>query len=39
MEKLFIDFVRPLVRTKRGKVTILVGLDAFSKFISFLSRP
>jgi hypothetical protein len=37
MEKLFIDFVGPLVRSKRGNIAILVVVDAFSKFV-FLSR-
>ena len=35
MERLFIDFVGPLVRTKRGNIAILVILDAFSKFVFF----
>ena len=35
MEKLFIDFVGPLVRSTRGNTAILVVLDAFSKFITF----
>jgi hypothetical protein len=35
MEKLFIDFVGPLVRSKRGDIAILVILNAFSKFVSF----
>jgi hypothetical protein len=35
MERLFIDFVGPLVRTKRGNTAILVVLDAFSKFVCF----
>jgi hypothetical protein len=35
MEKLFIDFVGPLVRSKRGNITILVVADAFSKFVYF----
>jgi hypothetical protein len=37
MEKLFVDFVGPLVRSKRGNIAILVVVDAFSKFV-FLSR-
>ena len=36
MQKLFADFVGPLTRTKRGNVAILVVLDSFSKFVSFL---
>jgi hypothetical protein len=35
MEKLFVDFVGPLVRSKRGNIAILVVVDAFSKFVSF----
>jgi len=35
MEKLFIDFVGTLTRTKRGNVAILVIVDGFSKFVSF----
>jgi hypothetical protein len=35
MEKLFIDFVGPLVRSKRGNIAILVIVDAFSKFVTF----
>jgi transposase InsO family protein len=35
MERLFIDFVGPLVRTKRGNMAILVILDGFSKFGTF----
>jgi len=38
MEKLFIDFVGPLTRTKRGDIAILVIVDAFSKFV-FLPGP
>jgi hypothetical protein len=38
MEKLFIDFVGPLTRTKRGNLAILVIVDAFSKFV-FLPGP
>ena len=34
MDRLFIDFVGPLVRTKRGNVAILVLVDSFSKFVS-----
>ena len=33
MERLFIDFVGPLIRTKHGNIGILVV--AFSKFVSF----
>jgi hypothetical protein len=35
MERLFIDFVGPLVRSKRGNIAILVVVDAFSKFVTF----
>jgi len=35
MDKLFIDFVGLLVRTKRGNIAILVVVDAFSKFVAF----
>ena len=35
MEKLFVDFVGPLVRSKRGNFAILVVVDAFSKFVFF----
>jgi len=38
MERLFIDFVCPLTRTKRGNIAILVIVDAFSKFV-FQSGP
>jgi hypothetical protein len=35
MEKLFVDFVGPLVRNRRGNITILVVVDAFSKSVNF----
>ena len=35
MERLFIDFVGPLTRSKRGNIAILVILDSFSKFVFF----
>jgi hypothetical protein len=35
LEKLFVDFVGPLTRTKRGNSAILVVLDSFYKFVSF----
>jgi len=35
MERLFIDFVGPLIRTKRENVAILVIVDGFSKFVTF----
>ena len=34
-EKLFLDFVGPLNRTKRGNTGILVVLDSISKFVWF----
>jgi len=35
MEKLFVDFVGPLVRSKCGNIAILVVVDVFSKFVVF----
>ena len=35
LERLFIDFVGPLVRSKRGNIAILVAVDGFSKFATF----
>jgi hypothetical protein len=35
MDRLFIDFVGPLVRSKRGNIAILVIVDAFSKIVAF----
>ena len=35
MEKVFIDFVGPLTRTRRGNNAILAILDGFSKFVIF----
>jgi len=35
LERVFIDFIGPLVRTKRGNQAILVVLDSFSKFVAF----
>jgi hypothetical protein len=35
MNRLFIDFMGPLTRSKRGNIAILMVLDAFSKFVSF----
>jgi transposase InsO family protein len=37
MEKLFLDFVGPLPRTRKGNVAILVVVDSFSKFVWFFS--
>jgi hypothetical protein len=34
MERIFIDFVGPIVRSRRGNIAILVVLDGFSKFIA-----
>lgn len=34
-ERLFVDFVGPLTRTKRGNIAILVIFDTFSKFVWF----
>jgi hypothetical protein len=33
MERVFIDFVGPIVRSRKGNVAILVVLDGFSKFM------
>jgi hypothetical protein len=38
MEKLFVDFVGPLVRSKRDYIAILVVVDYFSKFVSYPVR-
>jgi hypothetical protein len=35
LERLFIDFVGPLPRTRWGSVAILVVVDAFNKFLMF----
>ena len=35
MEKVFVDFVGPLTRTRRGHSAILAVLDGFSKFVTF----
>ena len=35
LQRMFIDFVEPLVRTKKGNQAILVVKDSFSKFVSF----
>ena len=34
MERIFIDFVGPLVRSRQGNLAILVVLDGFSKFVA-----
>jgi transposase InsO family protein len=33
MERLFIDFVGPIVRSRKGNIAMLVVLDGFSKFV------
>jgi hypothetical protein len=35
LERIFVDFVGPLPRTRRGNSAILVVLDGFSKFVWF----
>jgi len=35
MERVFVDFVGPLTRTKRGNSAIMVLVDGFSKFVVF----
>ena len=35
MDRIFIDFVGPITRTKKGNIAILVVVDSFSKFVSF----
>ena len=35
LERIFIDFMGPLVRTKKGKQAILVAMEIFSKFVAF----
>jgi hypothetical protein len=37
MQKLFVDFVGPLITSKRGNTAIQVVVDAFSKFVTFNS--
>jgi hypothetical protein len=34
MERIFVDFVGPLVRSRKGNIAMLVILDGFSKFVS-----
>jgi hypothetical protein len=34
MERVFIDFVGPIVRSRRGNIAILAVLDGFSKFVT-----
>lgn len=39
MDQLFVDFVGPLVSSKRGNIAILVVVDSFSKFVlEYLER-
>jgi hypothetical protein len=35
LERIFIDFMGPLVRTKKGNQAILVVMDSFTKFVAF----
>jgi hypothetical protein len=35
VEKLFVEFVGPLLRTRKGNLAILVVVDSFSKFVWF----
>jgi hypothetical protein len=34
MERIFIDFVGPIVRSRQGNIALLVILDGFSKFVA-----
>ena len=34
MERVFMDFVGPIIRSRKGNIAILVILDRFSKFVS-----
>jgi hypothetical protein len=34
LERVFIDFFGPIVRSRRGNIAVLVELDGFSKFVS-----
>jgi hypothetical protein len=34
MDRIFIDFVGPVVRSRRGNIALLVVLDGFSKFVT-----
>jgi hypothetical protein len=34
MERIFVDFVGPLVRSRKGNIAMLVLLDGFSKFVN-----
>jgi hypothetical protein len=33
LERIFIDFMCPIVRSRRGNIAVLVVLDGFSKFV------
>jgi hypothetical protein len=33
LERIFIDFFGPIVRSRKGNIAILVVLDGFSKFV------
>jgi hypothetical protein len=35
LERVFIDFMGPLIRTKRGNQSIVVVMDSFPKFVAF----
>jgi len=37
LERVFLDFMGPLTRTRRGHTAILVVMDGFSKFVVFFS--
>jgi hypothetical protein len=34
MERIFVDFVGPVVTSRKGNVALFVVLDGFSKFVS-----
>jgi hypothetical protein len=34
MERIFIDFVGPIVRSRQGNLALIVVLDVFSKFVT-----
>ena len=38
IKRFFIDFVGPLIRTKRGNITIMFVVDGFSKFVTYPFR-
>jgi transposase InsO family protein len=39
MERVFIDFVGPIVRSRKGNIAVLVILDGFSKFVCMYPVP